>query len=269
MPMGSGQRRFNREPEESFPWEKHVTCCLLCLRRSALSLEIALLRLENIMRRIFIGLVLILLCLPMAAAAQEKPPSLAELARKEKAKVKTQAARVITNDDLPDNPEPVDYPNLGVRFAMPRGWESPQPERNAVRAACPGHADKPHDPRFSEQDECGLYVAIDGLPSPWMKDPRYTIAWVRDTFLRLTVQEVTPWREFTVAGLPAGEHTIDIGKPGSIRRMRLALVVDVSRDTLVFIALIAKPELFEPVGSALDTVLKTLTLTKRDTRSAR
>ncbi len=62
--------------------------------------------------------------------------------------------------------------------------------------------------------------------------------------------------------LPAGEHTIETGKPGKIQRLRFALVMDVPRNTLLFLSVIAKPEHFEAVSPALDTILKTLVVTK-------
>lgn len=198
--------------------------------------------------------VLALLAGLLVMACSLEAQSLGELARKERNRKKASAGegKVLSNEEVQQS-RVADYPAAQARFAMPKGWDTPTANRNVVVSPCPGAA-LPRLPYEVETTTCVIAVGSDGPVRSYREDAAAGLQRVQAEFLAKTKQQLEPWRNFQLAGMPASETVVEMDKPTK-RRLRMVIAVHGQTGLVYMMALIATEDQFPAFKESLDTVI--------------
>ena len=145
-----------------------------------------------------------------------------------------------------------DYPNAGVRFALPEGWDVQQMDTRVV-AICPGIG---KDALLA----LGCNITVAGGPVPSYVNGSASSAdevleGIRRHTLAGGMREIS-WRTFTLAGMPASEQVVESTAPGGgATRGRLVNAVAPSRSRVYSLMYLALPEFFDKHADGFSAVL--------------
>ena len=198
--------------------------------------------------------VLALLAGLFVLAGSLEAQSLGELARKERSRKKAAPAegKVLSNEEVQKS-QIEEYAAARARFAMPKGWDAPVANRNVVVSPCPG-SKLPQAPYETESATCVLAVGSDGPVRSYKENAAAGLERVQAEFLAKTKQQLEPWRNFQLAGMPASETVVEMDKPTK-RRLRMVIAVHGPSGLVYMMALIATEDQFSAFKESLDTVI--------------